>query len=122
MYKSILHIFVQTCFMFANAIWTASFAILIFHEVVSQYQCQKIHALFYVKFETLKKQWCNKYQCVWLHLEALWFLGFRQTIFGSIQGFGKNDDDDDDDEDDDDDDDDDEDELFLWYGWPTKGV
>ena len=24
--------------------------------------------------------------------------------------------------DDDDDDDDDDDELFLWYGWPTKGV
>ena len=23
---------------------------------------------------------------------------------------------------DDDDDDDDDDELFLWYGWPTKGV
>ena len=23
---------------------------------------------------------------------------------------------------DDDDDDDDGDELFLWYGWPTKGV
>ena len=22
----------------------------------------------------------------------------------------------------DDDDDDDDDELFLWYGWPTKGV
>ena len=22
---------------------------------------------------------------------------------------------------DDDDDDDDDDELFLWYGWPTKG-
>ena len=26
------------------------------------------------------------------------------------------------DDDDDDDDDDDADELFLWYGWPTKGV
>ena len=25
-------------------------------------------------------------------------------------------------DDDDDDDDDDGDELFLWYGWPTKGV
>ena len=24
--------------------------------------------------------------------------------------------------DDDDDDDDDDEELFLWYGWPTKGV
>ena len=24
--------------------------------------------------------------------------------------------------DDDDDDDDDDDELFLWYGWPMKGV
>ena len=24
--------------------------------------------------------------------------------------------------DDDDDDDDDDDKLFLWYGWPTKGV
>ena len=24
--------------------------------------------------------------------------------------------------DDDDDDDDDDDELFLWYGWPTKGI
>ena len=24
--------------------------------------------------------------------------------------------------DDDDDDDDDDDELFLWYGWPEKGV
>ena len=24
--------------------------------------------------------------------------------------------------DDDDDDDKDDDELFLWYGWPTKGV
>ena len=23
---------------------------------------------------------------------------------------------------DDDDDDDDDDELFLWYGWPTKGI
>ena len=23
---------------------------------------------------------------------------------------------------DDDDDDDDDDEVFLWYGWPTKGV
>ena len=22
----------------------------------------------------------------------------------------------------DDDDDDDDDELFMWYGWPTKGV
>ena len=31
-------------------------------------------------------------------------------------------DDDDDDDDGDDDDDDDDDELFLWYGWPTKGV
>ena len=30
--------------------------------------------------------------------------------------------DDDDDDDNDDDDDDDDDELFLWYGWPTKGV
>ena len=29
---------------------------------------------------------------------------------------------DDDDNDDDDDDDDDDNELFLWYGWPTKGV
>ena len=27
-----------------------------------------------------------------------------------------------DDNDDDSDDDDDDDELFLWYGWPTKGV
>ena len=26
------------------------------------------------------------------------------------------------DEDDDDDDDDDDDELFIWHGWPTKGV
>ena len=26
------------------------------------------------------------------------------------------------DDDDDDDDDDEDDELFLWYGWPTKGV
>ena len=26
------------------------------------------------------------------------------------------------DDDDDDDDEDDDDELFLWYGWPTKGV
>ena len=26
------------------------------------------------------------------------------------------------DDDDNDDDDDDDDELFLWYGWPTKGV
>ena len=25
-------------------------------------------------------------------------------------------------DDDDDDDDDDDNELFLWYGWPTKGV
>ena len=25
-------------------------------------------------------------------------------------------------DDDDDDDDKDDDELFLWYGWPTKGV
>ena len=25
------------------------------------------------------------------------------------------------DDDDNDDDDDDDDELFLWYGWPTKG-
>ena len=25
-------------------------------------------------------------------------------------------------DDDDDDDDDEDDELFLWYGWPTKGV
>ena len=32
------------------------------------------------------------------------------------------DDDDDDDDDDDEDDDDDGDELFLWYGWPTKGI
>ena len=31
-------------------------------------------------------------------------------------------DDDDDDDEDDDNDDDDDDELFLWYGWPTKGV
>ena len=30
--------------------------------------------------------------------------------------------DDDDNDVDDDDDDDDDDELFLWYGWPTKGV
>ena len=29
---------------------------------------------------------------------------------------------DDDDDDDDGDDDDDDDELFLWYGWPTKGI
>ena len=29
---------------------------------------------------------------------------------------------DDDDDDDDDEDDDDGDELFLYYGWPTKGV
>ena len=29
---------------------------------------------------------------------------------------------DDDDDDADDGDDDDDDELFLWYGWPTKGV
>ena len=29
---------------------------------------------------------------------------------------------DDDDDDDIDDDDDDDEELFLWYGWPTKGV
>ena len=28
----------------------------------------------------------------------------------------------DDDDNDDDDDDDDDDKLFLWYGWPTKGV
>ena len=28
----------------------------------------------------------------------------------------------DDDDDDDDGDDNDDDELFLWYGWPTKGV
>ena len=28
----------------------------------------------------------------------------------------------DDDDDDDGDDDDDDDELFLWCGWPTKGV
>ena len=27
-----------------------------------------------------------------------------------------------DDDDNDDDDDDDDDKLFLWYGWPTKGV
>ena len=27
-----------------------------------------------------------------------------------------------DDDNDDDDDDDDDDKLFLWYGWPTKGV
>ena len=27
-----------------------------------------------------------------------------------------------DDDDDDDDDDDEDDDLFLWYGWPTKGV
>ena len=27
-----------------------------------------------------------------------------------------------DDDDDDDDDDDADDELFLWYGWPTKGI
>ena len=27
-----------------------------------------------------------------------------------------------DDDDDDDDDADDDDELFLWYGWPTKGI
>ena len=27
-----------------------------------------------------------------------------------------------DDDDDDDDDDDNDDELFLYYGWPTKGV
>ena len=27
-----------------------------------------------------------------------------------------------DDDDDNDDDGDDDDELFLWYGWPTKGV
>ena len=26
------------------------------------------------------------------------------------------------DDDDDDEDDDDDDELFLWYGWPMKGV
>ena len=26
------------------------------------------------------------------------------------------------DDDDDDDDDDDNDKLFLWYGWPTKGI
>ena len=25
-------------------------------------------------------------------------------------------------DDDDDDDDDDDNELFLWYGWPTKGI
>ena len=31
-------------------------------------------------------------------------------------------DDDNDDQDDDDDSDDDDDELFLWYGWLTKGV
>ena len=29
---------------------------------------------------------------------------------------------DDDNDDDSDDDDDDDDELFLWYGWPKKGV
>ena len=29
---------------------------------------------------------------------------------------------DDDDDDDEDDDNDDYDELFLWYGWPRKGV
>ena len=28
----------------------------------------------------------------------------------------------DDDDDDDDDDEDEDDELFLWYGWPKKGV
>ena len=47
--------------------------ILIFHlhEVVYQFQCQKISDLLCMKFTSPKNnQWSVKCQCVWLHLQS----------------------------------------------------
>ena len=52
------HIFVQTVFVFKNAVCAVSFAIIIFqlHDLVNEYQLRKIPALPNIKFTSPENQ------------------------------------------------------------------
>ena len=57
-YINSVHIFVQIIFVFKNAIWVASFTIIILqlHDLVKEYQLRKIPDLCNMKFTSPEKQ------------------------------------------------------------------